>query len=89
MENILIFCGTSLQPPIRGPDRVARIKQEEIHLADRERQHERYHPYINKLIDRFSYMATPSLTVIKTEKKRKIMYMGHSTLTLPLCNNYD
>ncbi|GFO45514.1 protein fam122a [Plakobranchus ocellatus] len=28
-------------PPIRGTDRVARIKQEEIHIADRERQHER------------------------------------------------
>ncbi|BFZ00196.1 hypothetical protein BsWGS_03235 [Bradybaena similaris] len=31
----------STSPPIRGTDRVARIKQEEIHIADRERQHER------------------------------------------------
>ncbi|CAG5114588.1 unnamed protein product [Candidula unifasciata] len=31
----------STSPPIRGTDRVARIKQEEIHIADRERQRER------------------------------------------------
>ncbi|XP_012936272.1 uncharacterized protein LOC101849282 [Aplysia californica] len=31
----------STSPPIRGTDRVARLKQEEIHIADRERQHER------------------------------------------------